>query len=285
MNIEKTKTMANIKDVSSTPVAGSTSSKSEGSKSFKDELETVKTQEAAVQVQQQEETKKVEEQKTAEEKVSAQKASENQVKAEKEEAKAIEENKDPIKELKTEISYINNLKNGINPKIGAVNLKTDETLDKTAFCQIMKMDNTDINFFMGLVENQQVNSQNAQIGNVNGGISNNFLNFKTEATQKTVQVSATLLDALNDSMKTNKPFRIDFDENIAVIMKVDKNGVLSANFIPGDAAVESYLRNNIAMLQQSFNEKNLAYNELSYTKQQKQEEQNQQNNKKENENE
>lgn len=285
MNIEKTKTMANIKDVSSTPVTSPTSSKSEGSKSFKDELDTVKSQEAAVQVQQQEETKKVEEQKTAEEKVSAQKVKENQVKAEKEGATALEESKDPIKELKTEINYINNLKNGVNQRVGAVNPKSDENLDKTAFCQVMKMDNTDMTFFMSLVENQQTNSQNAQIGNVNGGVSNNFLNIKTEATQKTVQVSATLLDALNDSIKTNKPFRIDFDEKIAVIMKVDKNGVLSANFIPGDAAVESYLRNNIAMLQQNFNEKNLPYNELSYTKQQKQEEQNQQNNKKENENE
>ena len=82
-------------------------------------------------------------------------------------------------------------------------------------------------------------------------------------------------------MKNNKPFRIDFDKNISVIIKVNKDGSLSANFIPGDKAVEQYLRNNISTLKQRFDEENLAYSELSYSNSNKRE----QRQKKENDNE
>lgn len=89
--------------------------------------------------------------------------------------------------------------------------------------------------------------------------------------QKTAKVSSVLMDALSESMKTNKPFRIDFDKDISVIMRVDKNGNLNANFIPGDKAVEAYLRNNISYLKQRFDEQDLPYNELTYSKHRNQE--------------
>lgn len=143
------------------------------------------------------------------------------------------------------------------------------------------MDNNDIMFFVNLVENRQMIAQNNPV--INSNINNNFTDIKSEATQETVRVSATLMDAINDSLKTNKSFRIDFDKDIAVIMRVDKEGVLSANFIPGSAAVENYLRNNIETLRQNFDNQNLPYNELSYKRQQKEEHQQHQN--KENENE
>ena len=96
---------------------------------------------------------------------------------------------------------------------------------------------------------------------------------------KTAKVSAALMEALSESMKTNKAFRIDFDKDVSVVMRVDKNGNLNANFIPGDKAVEAYLRNNISYLKQRFDEQDLPYNELTYSKHRNQEQNEKRNNK------
>lgn len=191
----------------------------------------------------------------------------------------------PLDELSSKIGAINEIKAPINNKVQSVDTKEKDLLSSgNNYCTTMKMDNKDITFFLNLVQNQQMSAQSTQIQNQNV-VNNNFTEIKTKATNAPVQVSQTLLDALNESVKTGKPFRIDFDKDIAVVMKVDKNGVLSANFIPGDAAVENYLRNNIEGLRQSFNEQGLNYNELSYSKQQKQEQQERQSKNKENEDE
>ena len=62
-------------------------------------------------------------------------------------------------------------------------------------------------------------------------------------------------------------------------MRVDKNGNLNANFIPGDKAVEAYLRNNISYLKQRFDEQDLPYNELTYSKHRNHEQNEKRNNK------
>ena len=110
-------------------------------------------------------------------------------------------------------------------------------------------------------------------------------NNNTENVQKNVQVSSVLMEKLSESMKTNQPFRIDFDKDVSVIIKVNKDGSLAANFIPGDKAVEQYLRNNIASLRQRFDEQNLPYSELSYSNQNRQQQERRRNSNKENSNE
>lgn len=173
-------------------------------------------------------------------------------------------------ELNSKIAAINDLKGNSHSKSEGTSSKTDDLkADSSLYCSTIKMDNNDISFYLNLVNNQQLSAQCGQLNNT-GQINTDFTEIKSEATQKTVQVSATLLDALNESAKTNKPVRIDFDSDIAVIMKVDKNGVLSANFIPGSAAVEQYLRNNIESLRQNFDNQNLPYNELNYSNREKQ---------------
>lgn len=93
--------------------------------------------------------------------------------------------------------------------------------------------------------------------------------------QKSIEVSKTLVNLIEKSMQTQKPVRIDFDNNIAVIMKITKDGKISADFIPSNQEVERYLRNNIPLLVQRFEEQNLPYKELTY----RQAKQNKQNNK------
>lgn len=141
--------------------------------------------------------------------------------------------------------------------------------------QTVSMDDNDAMFFTDLVKNtdmsmQSIASQLQQMTDVN-----------VQAAEKTAKVSATMMNMLSDSMKTNQPFRIDFDKDISVIIKVNKDGSIMANFIPGDKAVEEYLKNNIGFLRQRFDDENLAYSQLSYSKHKQQQEQ-QNKNKKEN---
>ena len=58
--------------------------------------------------------------------------------------------------------------------------------------------------------------------------------------------------------------RISFDNDVSVVLKIDKNGRVTAEFIPGSIEVENYLRNNIDSLKQKFEEQNLPYNDLFY---------------------
>lgn len=162
-----------------------------------------------------------------------------------------------------------NIQNLLNTKDLMSTVNSASTVDY----DVVNMSDSDANFFANLVQNtdmsmKDIASQVAENNNVQ--------------TAKTVQVSSVLMEKLAESVKTNQPFRIDFDKDVSVIIKVSKDGSLSANFIPGDKAVEQYLRNNIASLKQRFDEENLSYSELSYSNSR---DQKQQRRKKENDNE
>jgi len=279
MNIESTSTATKLTEASKT---SSSSTQTNESTSFKEEMEAVKAQETQ-NTEKTENAQNEKAQKTSEENASQQ-VEKNKLTAEKEQtAENLEQQKvaDSLKELNSKIASLNDFKSGFN-KTQSLE-KTDDKSINNDYCQTIKMNNEDVTFFLNLVENNKMTALVSQ--SVNSSQNNNFTDIKTNATQSTVQVSATLLNSLNEAAKTGKPLRIDFDNDVAVIMKVDKDGVLSANFIPGSAAVESYLRNNIASLRQNFEEQNLPYNELTYSNQQKQEQKEQSKNKKENENE
>lgn len=289
MDIKTTSATTKTSEAKSTSSSSTTATK-DSSTSFKDELQAAKTQETKDSETKAAEAKTTQDtQKTSEDKA-AQEASKTEAQTKKE--SEITDNKkvtDPLKELNAQLATLNGIKGIYNPKTSNFELKAEESTNKKDYCATLKMDNKDINFFVNLVANQQMSAQTALLNNPGVNGNNNFNEIKATATQKTVNVSATLMDAINESVKTNKPFRIDFGNDVAVIMRVNKDGQLSANFIPGSAAVEQYLRNNIESLRQSFDEQNLQYEQLSYSRQQNQEQQNQeqqnQNQHKENDNE
>lgn len=140
----------------------------------------------------------------------------------------------------------------------------------------MEMSDGDALFFSDLVKNTDNMSMQSIAQQIQIAAEQNV-----EKAQKSAQVSSVLMEKLSESMKTNQPFRIDFDKDVSVIIKVNKDGSLMANFIPGDKAVEQYLKNNISFLRQRFDEQNLAYSDLNYSnsRQQQQEEQRRRNNK------
>ncbi len=63
---------------------------------------------------------------------------------------------------------------------------------------------------------------------------------------------------------------------------MSEDGKINAHFIPGDKAVEEYLKNNIPYLKQRFEEQNIPYANLSYKGQQQRQNNNGQNNKEKN---
>ena len=84
---------------------------------------------------------------------------------------------------------------------------------------------------------------------------------------KSSQVSKTLADMLAKSMQDNKPIRIDFDNNISVIIRISREGKISADFLPSSQVAEAYLKENLPLLRQKFDENNIDYDELNQRKQ------------------
>lgn len=144
--------------------------------------------------------------------------------------------------------------NAINSKNWTIGLGNGETSN-------LKMTESDADFFITLTQSDNVDlaSVQAQAQKMinNGGDVSDI--------KQNVQISQTLLNALSEAKENNQPIRIDFDQNISVILRVGRDGAISAQFIPGDKAVEQYLRNNIESLKSSFDEQDLPYSELSYS--------------------
>ena len=125
----------------------------------------------------------------------------------------------------------------------------------------ISMTQADAEFFVNLTQQNDVSAQNVVAQ------AQNLLNNGADVSQvkQSSQISQTLLNALMTAKENNQPLRIDFDQNISVILRVGKDGALAANFIPGDKAVEQYLRNNIEVLKATFKEQDLPYSDLSYS--------------------
>lgn len=125
----------------------------------------------------------------------------------------------------------------------------------------ISMTESDADFFINLTQKNDISVQNITAQ------AQNMLNQGVEAKEvkQNVQISETLLNAINIAKENNQPLRIDFDQNMSVIMRFGKDGTIAANFIPGDKAVEQYLRNNIESLKNTFRENDLPYSDLSYS--------------------
>lgn len=117
------------------------------------------------------------------------------------------------------------------------------------------MSKADVDFFANLVENGQVEM--------------------THETAKSAHVSKTLADLLAKSMKDNQPIRIDFDNNISVIIKIGKDGKISADFLPSSQVAEAYLKENLPLLRQRFDDNNIEYDSLNQRRQKQEEKDNQ----------
>ena len=140
--------------------------------------------------------------------------------------------------------------------IKKVDAKTNITTDTVVKFDDIAMNKNDVEFFANLVENGSVD-----------------MNSVTNS-QKSSQVSKTLADMLAKSMEDNKPIRINFDNDISVIIKINKNGKISADFLPSSQVAEAYLKENLPILKQRFDDNNIDYEELNHRRQEQQDDRN-----------
>ena len=140
--------------------------------------------------------------------------------------------------------------------IKKVDAKTNITTDTVVKFDDIAMNKNDVEFFANLVENGSVD-----------------MNSVTNS-QKSSQVSKTLADMLAKSMEDNKPIRINFDNDISVIIKINKNRKISADFLPSSQVAEAYLKENLPILKQRFDDNNIDYEELNHRKQEQQDDRN-----------
>lgn len=184
--------------------------------------------------------------------------------------------------LSLNIQQLLDTQNQLSTKSGVlqISISTSEDLTKsigeTLNYQSMEMSLNDAQFFVDVV-----NNNNAGVQNVVKDIQQ-AMTFGTEEVQKSANVSKTLINALQNSVKTGQAVRIDFGNDVAVVMRVGRDGAIMANFIPGDKAVEEYLKNNIDLLKQRFEEEDIPYSQLSYSQHQQQERRQKNENDKEN---
>ncbi len=266
MSIEAaTSSMSVTSSASATSVSGTSSNstnKTSTDSSFKDEMNKVSESEKS---EKQEKT----DVKTEEKKVEASKESDK--KAKTEDKKAVnskeEANVDSIQIALNEVNNMlsNDIRQMMNNSVSGLSSLENNNFLTYSFGfnskNILSMNESDAQFFLNLTQNNDVSLQgiNAQAQAMLDSGAN------AQEVDQGYQVSQTLLNALSEARQNNQPLRIDFDQNMSVIIRIGKDGVLSANFIPGDKAVEQFLRSNIQSLRDSFDENNLPYNDLSYS--------------------
>lgn len=141
--------------------------------------------------------------------------------------------------------------------IKKVDKKSNITVETVVKYDNVVMNEADVDFFTKLVETGSAD-----------------MTKDVQQAQKSSQVSKTLADMLAKSMKDNQPIRIDFDNNISVIIKVSKEGKISADFLPSSQVAEAYLKENLPLLKQRFDENNIEYDELNQRRQKQDENKN-----------
>ena len=145
--------------------------------------------------------------------------------------------------------------------IKKVDTKTGITVENIVKFDSIIMNEADVEVFTNLVQNGEIDLNN----------------LAPKAAEKSVHVSKTLADMLAKSMENNQPLRIDFDNNISVIIRVSRDGKISADFLPSSQVAEAYLKENLPLLRQKFEQNNIDYDELN---QRERREQNRDNNRK-----
>ena len=266
---------ASASDVSSTQSKSKTSSTSKSDKSFEDEMKTASKTEETKESKDTEKSSKEDNKKVSDDKKSSEKTSNKDLNKQSEELKTPDDivpddvysggiNFTDFKYHNESQSLLTqNIQDLLNTKDLMSTVNSAQTVDYDA----INMSDSDATFFANLVQNTDMSMQSiaSQIQTQMADGSQNI--------QQNVKVSSVLMEKLSESMKTNQPFRIDFDKDVSVIIKVNKDGSLAANFIPGDKAVEQYLRNNISFLRQRFDDQNLSYSQLSYSNSRQQQQQ------------
>ena len=135
-----------------------------------------------------------------------------------------------------------------------INFEYEDGLEDIFKIDTQKIENQDAVFFLNIA--QQGESINIHM--------NDEISVIDASNYKTMEVSKTLGDILLKAQENNKSLRLDFDNQVTVILKVASDGKIDASFIPQNKEVEKYLKNNIDYLKVRFDEQSIGYSNISY---------------------
>ncbi len=80
---------------------------------------------------------------------------------------------------------------------------------------------------------------------------------------KSLAVSKGLEEMLESAYKAQKPLRVDLSDRASVIIRMSRNGKVSAEFLPTDQAADLFYRQQLSELKSRLEAKNLPLGELS----------------------
>lgn len=122
--------------------------------------------------------------------------------------------------------------------------------------KLSEMTEDDFKFFE-LVANKQnifINSSNSLLLEDESG----------QTVLKDLNFSKSLVNLIEYSYASNRPIRIDFGKDLALILQIDKQGRVSAEFISSDKAMEFLLKTNIPLLRQKLDSAGIKYKKIYY---------------------
>ncbi len=120
----------------------------------------------------------------------------------------------------------------------------------------------DIEFFKLCAEKNEItiNDTNTRDSLVNLMSVNN----NNQVSYKSLNFSKGLFNLIEYSHKQQKPIRLDFRGDSSVILRVNAQGNLSAEFISNNTAMEYILRNNIPNLKNKLDSEGIPYEKIVY---------------------
>ncbi|EKE03992.1 MAG: hypothetical protein ACD_20C00122G0014 [uncultured bacterium] len=123
------------------------------------------------------------------------------------------------------------------------------------------LDNKDINFLRQLMDNpnaiiNSVNGQNLQV--------NLSADQSAQVSYLSFNVSKGLSDLIEYAYKSQKPVRLDFEGNSSIILRINNEGKLSAEFMSSNKAMEYILKNSIPHLRNRLDSEGIPYKEVVY---------------------
>lgn len=128
---------------------------------------------------------------------------------------------------------------------------------------LKELSEEDVNFFKVFSENKNlvINEINPKENQVSF---NTVDNNAQQVSYKSVNLSKGLFNLIEYSFNTNKPVRLDIQDQSSVILKVNTEGKLSAEFITGNPAIEYALKSSIPSLRQKLDSEGIPYDNISY---------------------
>ncbi|HSA07593.1 MAG TPA: hypothetical protein P5556_10500 [Candidatus Gastranaerophilales bacterium] len=135
-------------------------------------------------------------------------------------------------------------------------------LDKDYALKPDSFSKDDFEFFKLRAEKKEIilNDINTQNSQVNLMVVDN----SNQISYKSLNFSKGLFNLIEYSFQKQKPVRLDFTGNSSVILKMNQNGKLTAQFISNDAAMEYILRSSIPNLKNKLDAEGIPYEEIFY---------------------